>query len=115
MVSFCLIFVALIVPSIIIVASPVETYAQAGNQTSADAGNASQGSDGAIPPRDVIQPLRNETTAGFSNVTDVENVTMQDVPPVPDRLTTPEGMEKSQLGDVIPGEQGTQYEGEQSP
>jgi hypothetical protein len=84
---------------------------QQGNQTS----NQSAAGGGAIPPRDVIQGLRNETTAGFSNTTDVENLTTSGLPSLSAPTTTAEGMEKSQLGDVIPGEQGTQYEGEKNP
>ncbi|HZD35587.1 MAG TPA: hypothetical protein VE130_10310 [Nitrososphaeraceae archaeon] len=84
---------------------------QQGNQT----GNQSAAGGGAIPPRDVIQGLRNETTAGFSNTTDVENLTTSGLPSLSAPTTTAEGMEKSQLGDVIPGEQGTQYEGEKNP
>jgi hypothetical protein len=43
-------------------------------------GNQSASGSSAIPPRDVIQGLRNETTAGFSNTTDVENLTTSGLP-----------------------------------
>jgi hypothetical protein len=49
---------------------------QQGNQT----GNQSAAGGSAIPPRDVIQGLRNETTAGFSNTTDVENLSGSGLP-----------------------------------
>jgi hypothetical protein len=46
---------------------------QTGNQSSA--GGQQQQQSEAIPPPDVISPITNETSEGFANTTDVENLT----------------------------------------
>lgn len=73
---------------------------------------------GPSPSPEVIPQLDNETGAGFSNVTDLAGLTNENQPflqgdrPVSAPVGTLEGMEKSQLGNAIPGNQNTILEGE---
>lgn len=48
---------------------------QTGNQSSGGGQQQQQPQPEAMPPPDVIAPMTNETSEGFANVTDVENLT----------------------------------------
>lgn len=72
---------------------------------------------GPSPSLNTIHPISNETSRGFSNVTDVETATgsnkeiFANNTDIDSDITTGQGMEKSQLGNAIPGQQGTILEG----
>lgn len=72
---------------------------------------------GPSPSLNAVNPISNETSRGFSNVTDVETATgsnkemFANNTDIDSDITTGQGMEKSQLGNAILGEQGTILEG----
>ncbi len=72
---------------------------------------------GPSPSLNAIHPISNETSRGFSNITDVETATgsnkemFANNTDIDSDITTGQGMEKSQLGNTIPGQQGTILEG----
>jgi hypothetical protein len=73
---------------------------------------------GPSPSPEVIPQLDPEVARGISNISDIENATgsnkqiFANNTDIDSDVTTFQGMEKSQLGNIVPGEQGTIFEGE---
>ncbi len=72
---------------------------------------------GPSPSPNVIGSISNESAQGFSNLTDVEKATgsnkeiFANNTDIDSDISTTQGMEKSQLGNALPGQQGTILEG----
>ncbi len=74
---------------------------------------------GPSPSPNVIQELPGEVTRGFSNISDVQQLTGDNFAILLNNkdisnpsLTIAEGLERAQLGEGIPGQQGTILEGD---
>ncbi len=100
---------------------------QSTNGTSGSAANQSTNGTSGSTGDPIIEeqaagpgvPISNEEAAGISNITDIEKATgsnkqiFANNTDIDSNLTTTQGMEKSQLGNVMPGEQDTKFEGQQ--
>lgn len=86
------------------------------NQTTSN--NTSSSNSATQPSNSTSNQSNTGQDQGLSNVTDVENSTgsnkqvFTNNTEIDSSITLGEGMEKSQLGNEIPGEQGTKYEGQ---
>ncbi len=73
---------------------------------------------GPSPSPNVIPQLDREVAQGISNISDIEKATgsnkqiFANNTDIDSDVTTLQGLEKSQLGNVVPGEQGMILEGE---
>lgn len=96
-----------------------------GNSSSSPGNNSSQNSTGqttnATSNNGSSQSTKGQSTGevaqGISNISDIENATgsnkkiFANNTDIDSNVTTLKGMEKSQMGNIVPGEQNTTFEG----